>query len=117
MLEQLAFSWLPSDPQSWIYETVGIVASLLVFISFFWSNEKLTRIVNMVGCVAFVVYAVLIQSLSVCVINSACFILHVVKLVQMRRRADKAKKENADAEGQKQGQEQKDLPDGESEQK
>ena len=37
----------------------------------------------MVGCVVFVIYAVLIQSLSVCIINGACFILHIVKLVQM----------------------------------
>lgn len=84
VLSQLAFGWLPSDAQGWIFEVVGIVASLLVFISFFWSNEKVTRIVNMVGCVVFVIYAILIQSLSVCVINGACFILHVVKLVQMR---------------------------------
>lgn len=83
LLQQLAFGWLPSDPQAWIYECVGIAASLLVFASFFWSNEKITRIVNMVGCVVFVIYAVLIQSLSVCIINGACFILHIVKLVQM----------------------------------
>lgn len=83
MLSQLAFAWLPSDPTAWTFEIVGIVASLLVFASFFWSNEKITRIVNMVGCVIFVIYAVLIQSLSVCIINSACFILHVVKLAQM----------------------------------
>lgn len=87
LLSQLAFAWLPTDPQAWIFEIVGIVASLIVFASFFWSNEKITRIVNMVGCVIFVVYAILIQSLSVCIINSACFILHIVKLVQMRKRA------------------------------
>lgn len=86
---QLAFAWLPDNPQDWIFEIIGIIASLLVFASFFWSNEKITRIVNMVGCVIFVAYAVLIQSLSVCIINGACFILHVVKLVQMRRKARK----------------------------
>lgn len=87
LLSQLAFAWLPTDPQAWIFEIVGIIASLIVFASFFWSNEKITRIVNMVGCVIFVVYAILIQSLSVCIINSACFILHIVKLVEMRKRA------------------------------
>ena len=92
LLSQLAFAWLPSDPTAWIFEIVGIVASLLVFASFFWSNEKITRIVNMVGCVIFVIYAVLIESLSVCIINAACFILHVVKLTQMylKRKRDRA---------------------------
>lgn len=98
----LAFGWLPSDPKDWIFEIVGIVASLIVFASFFWSNEKITRIVNMAGCVIFVIYAILIQSLSVCIINGACFILHVVKLVQMH---NKAKRSNS--------QKQNDLPDNE----
>lgn len=108
-LSQLAFSWLPSNPQAWAFETVGIVASLLVFASFFWSNEKITRMVNMVGCVAFVIYAILIQSLSVCIINGACFILHVVKLVQMYNRAKKAKAEKQQTEREEQSQEEKDL--------
>ena len=100
LFSQLAFAWLPSDTQSWIFEIVGIVASLLVFASFFWSNEKITRIVNMIGCVVFVVYAILIESLSVCIINSACFILHIVKLVQMYNRAKKgnAKTQDTSAE-------------------
>ena len=55
LFSQLAFGWLPSDPKAWIFEVVGIIASLLVFASFFWSNEKITRIVNMVGCIIFVI--------------------------------------------------------------
>lgn len=110
ILSQLAFSWLPDNPQSWIFETVGIVASLLVFASFFWSNEKVTRMVNMVGCVVFVVYAILIQSLSVCIINGACFILHVVKLVQMYNRAKKAKNEQSQ-KGEQPAQTQKEQAD------
>lgn len=97
LLSQLAFAWLPTDPKDWIFEIVGIVASLFVFASFFWSNEKITRLVNMVGCVIFIVYSVLIQSLSVCIINSACFILHIVKLVQMRKKANNNKAQTVDA--------------------
>lgn len=84
-LFQLAFAFnFPTTLEGWIYEAVGILASLFVFVSFFWSNEKLTRIINMVGCIVFVIYAILIGSVSVCVMNSACLILHIVKLVQMR---------------------------------
>lgn len=84
LLSQLAFAFnFPTTVEGWIYEAVGILASLFVFVSFFWSNEKLTRIINMVGCTVFVVYAILIGSVSVCVMNGACLILHIVKLVQM----------------------------------
>ena len=96
LLSQLAFAWLPTDPKAWIFEIVGIVASLFVFASFFWSNEKITRLVNMVGCAIFIIYSVLIESLSVCIINSACLILHIVKLIQMRKRAQKNKSQTVD---------------------
>lgn len=96
LLSQLAFAWLPTDPKDWIFEIIGIVASLFVFASFFWSNEKITRLVNMVGCAIFIVYSVLIQSLSVCIINSACLILHIVKLIQMRKKAQNDKAQTVD---------------------
>lgn len=97
LLSQLAVGvfQLPTDAQGWIFECVGILASLFVLLSFFWSNEKLTRIINMVGCIVFVIYAILIGSLSVLIMNGACFILHVVKLVQMRKRAQSDKCETA----------------------
>lgn len=95
IFSQLAFAW-PTTTIGWIYEAVGILASLFVFISFFWSNEKLTRIVNMVGCAVFVVYAVLIGSISVGVMNGACLILHVVKLIKMHTKAKKGKTETVD---------------------
>lgn len=85
-LAEFTFPNFPTTAEGWIFEVVGIVASLFVFLSFFWSNEKMTRIINMVGCVVFVVYALLIGSLSVMIMNSACLVLHVVKLVQMRKR-------------------------------
>ena len=90
LLSQLAFVFnFPTTTEGWIYEAVGILASLFVFVSFFWSNEKLTRIINMVGCIVFVVYAILIGSVSVCVMNGACLILHVVKLIQMHNKKKK----------------------------
>lgn len=98
MLSQLAqftFPNFPTTTEGWIFEAVGIVASLFVFLSFFWSNEKKTRIVNMVGCVIFVIYALLIGSLSVMVMNGACLVLHIVKLVQMRNKANKGKSDES----------------------
>ncbi len=92
IFSQLAFAW-PTTTIGWIYEAVGILASLFVFVSFFWSNEKLTRIINMAGCAVFVVYAVLIGSISVGVMNGACLILHVVKLIKMHSKSKNNKAE------------------------
>ncbi|MCM1194944.1 MAG: YgjV family protein [Firmicutes bacterium] len=89
MLSLLTFA-LPTTTEGWIYEIVGIVASLFVLISFIWSNEKITRIINMVGCVVFVVYAALIGSISVGIMNGACFLLHVVKLIKIEQNKRKA---------------------------
>lgn len=97
MLSQLAIGFnFPDTAEGWIFEIIGMVASVLVFVSFFWSNEKLTRIVNMVGCVVFVVYGFLIGSLSVCAINGACFVLHIVKLVKMHKKPQGDKADEAD---------------------
>ncbi len=99
LLSQLAIGFnFPDTVEGWIFEIIGMVASVLVFVSFFWSNEKLTRIVNMTGCVVFVVYGFLIGSLSVCAINGACFILHIVKLVQMYKRNKQNKPTENNAE-------------------
>lgn len=100
-LAEFTFPNFPTTTEGWIFEVVGIVASLFVFLSFFWSNEKMTRIINMVGCVVFVVYALLIGSLSVMIMNSACLILHIVKLVQMRKKAKNDKQQTDDEQTDK----------------
>ena len=112
MLFQLAEATLfnfPTDLQGWLFEVIGIVASLFVFVSFFWSNEKLTRIINMVGCTVFVIYAILIGSLSVMIMNAACLVLHVVKLVQMYNRAKKAKEEKQEQTTEEKQSDEKDV--------
>lgn len=95
-LAEFTFPNFPTTTEGWIFEVVGIIASLFVFLSFFWSNEKKTRIVNMVGCVVFVIYALLIGSLSVMIMNSACLVLHIVKLVQMRKRSQNGSSQTPD---------------------
>lgn len=113
LLSEFNFPNFPTTTEGWIFEVVGIVASLFVFLSFFWSNEKITRIINMVGCVVFVVYALLIGSLSVMVMNSACLILHIVKLVQMRAKAKRNKSQTDDSVDSEQTL-QEDMPDNQS---
>ncbi|MFD1096629.1 uroporphyrinogen decarboxylase [Salegentibacter chungangensis] len=51
-------------------EWIGYIASFFVAISFFMGNIIRLRIVNSVGCIAFIIYGVLIDSWPVIVTNA-----------------------------------------------
>ena len=61
-------------------ELIGVVATICVLISFTQSDVKRIRTINIVGCVLFVVYGLLINAFSVWVLNGACLILHIYKM-------------------------------------
>lgn len=52
----------------WI-EFVGIMASMFVLISFVFKNQLVIRSINLIGCIVFVVYGLLIHSLSIWLLN------------------------------------------------
>ena len=66
-------------------ELIGILATLLVLISFLFTGEIKIRVINIVGAVIFVIYGVLINSLSVWILNSALIIIHIVKLYKYKK--------------------------------
>ena len=74
------------------YEWVGIIATAFVLLSFLQKSEFNIRRINMVGCVLFVVYGILIGSISVWVLNGICFFVHIYKLYKLWK-ADSAVKE------------------------
>lgn len=77
-------------------EWLGIVASTIILISFLTSNQVKTRIINMVGCVVFVVYGILLPAYSTAFMNGALFIVHIVFLTKYfigRRKEKNAKAE------------------------
>ncbi|HEY9184389.1 MAG TPA: uroporphyrinogen decarboxylase [Salegentibacter sp.] len=51
-------------------EWIGYIASFFVAISFFMKNIITLRIVNTIGCIAFIVYGVLINSWPVIATNA-----------------------------------------------
>jgi len=61
-------------------EIIGILATILVLISFTQSDVKKIRYINIVGCILFVTYGLLIGAFSVWLLNGACLILHIYKL-------------------------------------
>ncbi|MCH5152546.1 MAG: hypothetical protein J1F68_01105 [Clostridiales bacterium] len=67
----------------WSVEWLGIIASAFILISFLFTKQVITRLINMVGCLAFVIYAtVFIQSFSTAFMNGALFIVHIIFLVK-----------------------------------
>lgn len=99
-LTQLAFA-LTDTQLKWIYEAIGIIASAFVLISFLFSNEKKTRIINIVGATVFVIYGILVKAYSTSIMNGALIIVHIVKLVQASKKAkNKQEKEIDDTERQ-----------------
>lgn len=77
-------------------EWLGLVASAIVLISFLTSNQIKTRIINMVGCIAFVIYGLLLPAYSTAIMNFALVIVHVVFLTKhfiKRRKAKNTEKE------------------------
>ena len=83
-------------------EWLGIVASLFVLISFLMTNQVWIRLINMVGCVAFIVYGILLPAYSTAFMNFALLIVHIVYLTRYFVKKNKEKtvpqQENAQAE-------------------
>ena len=67
-------------------EWIGIAATCLVLISFMQKSEANIRKINMVGSVLFVIYGVLINSLSVWLLNGICILVNLYKLLKNRQR-------------------------------
>lgn len=86
-------------------EWLGLVASAFVLISFIMSNQIKIRIINMVGCVAWVIYGFLRPSYSAAIMNGAVFIVHIIYLTKYF--LDKRKEKNAKAENSEENTEQK----------
>ena len=61
-------------------EFLGILATLLVLVSFLFSKEKNIRIINIIGALLFLLYGASINSFSIWVLNLMLIIVHLYKL-------------------------------------
>ncbi len=68
-------------------EIIGILAGVIVLSSFLLKGEIKIRLLNIVGAVLFVVYGLLVKSLSVWLINFLLVIVHVIFI--LKRKGDK----------------------------
>lgn len=67
------------------YEIVGLLAGILILISFLMRGEIKIRMVNIFGAILFVIYGILIESISVLFVNAALVLIQGVKIIQYWR--------------------------------
>lgn len=68
-----------------MYEIIGVIASVIVLISFVMNGEKKIRIINIIGAILFIVYGILINAFSVWFLNGALLFVHVYKLIKLNK--------------------------------
>lgn len=61
-------------------EILGTLASIIVLISFLTQNVKKIRMINIFGCILFVIYGLSINAFSVWFLNGALCLIHLYKL-------------------------------------
>lgn len=60
-----------------ITETIGILAGALVLVSFLMKGERKIRLINIVGATLFIGYGILINSISVTLLNTGLVLVHI----------------------------------------
>lgn len=68
-----------------MYEAIGVVASVIVLISFALNGEKKIRIINIIGALLFVIYGIFINAFSVWFLNGALVLVHTYKLIKLNK--------------------------------
>ena len=81
-------------------EWLGALASAFVLFSFLTRNQTRIRLINMVGCIIFVVYGCLLPSYSTAFMNASLLIVHTVYLVKdyLKTKKGKAEQQQANTE-------------------
>lgn len=67
-----------------MYEPIGVLASVIVLLSFVMNGESRIRIINIVGALLFVIYGVLINAFSVWFLNGTLLLVHIQKLIKLK---------------------------------
>lgn len=65
-------------------EILGIIATLFVLAAFMLNDVKQIRIVDLIGAILFVIYGILIHSLSVSLLNGILIMIHLYKLIKRK---------------------------------
>lgn len=67
------------------WEVIGLTATLFVLMSFTMKKVETIRAVNIVGALLFVVYGLLIGSVSTWLLNGALIVIHIFYLLKAKK--------------------------------
>lgn len=70
-------------------EVLGIIATLFILLAFCLNSEKQIRTVDIIGAILFVIYGILIKSLSVWLLNSILILINIYKLIKLNKTSSK----------------------------
>ena len=62
-------------------EILGIIATIIVLVSFLMKGEENIRMINIIGAICFVVYGLSIKAFSVWLLNGTLVLIHTYKLI------------------------------------
>ena len=68
-----------------ILELMGYLSSIIVLISFLMSSVVKLRVINSIGCIVFVIYAILIKSYPTAFLNVCLIAVNVYYLVKLTK--------------------------------
>ena len=63
-------------------EIIGILAGIVVLLSFIPKELKYIRIINIMGCILFVIYGIGINSISIWLTNGILGVIHIYRLIR-----------------------------------
>lgn len=69
---------------SYIVEGIGYAASLVLLVAMLMTSVVKLRIINTMGCIMFVIYALLIKSYPVALMNAAIACVNITFLIRIR---------------------------------
>lgn len=61
-------------------EIIGAAASVFTIASFAVKGEARIRAINLIACVAFVAYGIVLKAPSLCITNGTIAIIHIARL-------------------------------------
>ena len=80
------------DPKIWL-EIFGYICTALVLVSFLMHDIKWLRAVNMAGGAISLIYAIIMNTMPVVVLNGSLILINGVQLARILRREREMKKE------------------------
>jgi uncharacterized protein with PQ loop repeat len=63
-------------------ETIGYIATAITGISLMMENLKMLRLINAVGCLVWIIYGLMVDSMPVVITNVGIFGIHFSKLLK-----------------------------------